>query len=327
MSQSILVAGGAGYIGSHVCKALAAYGHNPVVLDNLSTGRRDFVQWGDLVEASVEDLDVVRATLKKYNIQAVIDLSGSIEVAESVADPLKYYENNFGCKIGFMRVLKEHGIKGFVFSSTAATYGEPESVPILETQKTQPKNPYGWSKLFFEQLLKDFYAAGGPSWAALRYFNACGASPDKEIGEAHDPETHLIPRACLASLGMGEGLKVFGDDYPTPDGTAIRDYVHVMDLASAHVLAVNKLLEGSEPFVCNLGNGKGTSIREIIEGFKRLNLSLPHEFYPRRAGDPARLVADNTNAKTILGWEPKYPNIDDIIQSAYTWHKMQHNKG
>lgn len=326
MAKSILVVGGAGYIGSHVCKALKAAGHNPVVLDNLSTGHRNFVQWGDLVEASVEDLDAVAAALKNYNIEAVIDLSGSIEVGESVADPLKYYENNFGCKISFMRLLKEHGIKAFVFSSTAAVYGEPESVPILETQNTRPKNPYGWSKLFFEQLLKDFHAAGGPAWAALRYFNACGASPDKEIGEAHDPETHLIPRACLASLGSGPGLQVFGDDYPTPDGTAVRDYVHVMDLAQAHVLAVEKLLSGAESFTCNLGNGKGTSIREIISAFEKLDFPLPHEFHPRRAGDPAQLIADNKRALELLGWKPKYPDIEDIILSAYTWHKMQHNK-
>ena len=196
----------------------------------------------------------------------------------------------------------------------------------METQTTKPKNPYGWSKLFFEQLLSDFYASGGPSWAALRYFNACGASPDGEIGEAHDPETHLIPRACLASLCMGPGLQIFGDDYPTPDGTAIRDYVHVMDLASAHVLAVSKLLEGHKPFICNLGNGKGTSIREIVSAFEKLNLPLPYEFNSRRAGDPARLVADNTAAKELLGWTPKYPTIEDIISSAYAWHKKKHNQ-
>jgi UDP-glucose-4-epimerase GalE len=326
MSASILVAGGAGYIGSHVCKALAAHGHRPVVLDNLSTGRRDFVLWGDLVEASVDDADAVSEALKKYAIEAVIDLSGSIEVAESVADPLKYYENNFACKIAFLRALQVHGVRGVVFSSTAAAYGEPESVPIREDQATRPKNPYGWSKLFYEQLLRDFHASGGPSWAALRYFNACGASPDREIGEAHDPETHLIPRACLAALGSGPALQIFGDDYPTPDGTAIRDYVHVMDLASAHVLAVNRLLQGAEPFVCNLGNGRGTSIREIVEGFAALGLALPHEFRSRRAGDPARLVADNSRARELLGWTPRYTDIKDMIGSAHDWHRQRHNQ-
>ncbi|PZP55871.1 MAG: UDP-glucose 4-epimerase GalE [Micavibrio aeruginosavorus] len=326
MAKSILVAGGAGYIGSHVCKALASGGYNPVVLDNFSTGYREFVQWGNLVEGSVDDRDIVAATLKKYDICAVIDLSGSIEVSESITDPLKYYENNFARKIPFLKILKDHGIKAFVFSSTAAAYGEPDSVPIQETQKTQPKNPYGWSKLFFEQMLKDFHAAGGPAWAALRYFNACGASPDKEIGEAHDPETHLIPIACMASLGSGKPLKVFGTDYPTPDGTAIRDYVHVMDLAEAHVLAVNKLLEKPEPFVCNLGNGKGISIRDIIASFERLGFKLPYELHSRREGDPARLIADNSRAKEILGWTPQYSDIDTIILSAYNWHKMRHNQ-
>ncbi len=322
MNKSILVAGGAGYIGSHVCKALAAYGHNPVVLDDVSTGYRDFVKWGELVEASVDDISAVSAALKKYNIEAVIDLSGSIEVGESVSNPLKYYENNFARKISFMRCLKEHGVKAFVYSSTAAAYGDVESALISEDEMTQPKNPYGWSKIFFEQLLKDFYATGGPAFGILRYFNACGASPDGDIGEAHDPETHLIPRACFAALGSEPELKIFGNDYDTPDGTAIRDYIHVMDLSSAHVLAINKLLDNAENFTCNLGNGSGISVKEIINSFERLGSPVPHSFYPRRTGDPARLIADNQKAKSLLGWEPKYTNIDDIISSALKWHKL-----
>ncbi len=321
MDTSILVAGGAGYIGSHVCKALSANGYKPVVLDNLSAGHRDFVKWGDLIEASVDDIDAVSEAIKKYRIKAVIDLSGSIEVGESVSDPLKYYENNVARKIPFMRCLKENGIKSFVFSSTAAVYGGEQTTLISESEDTIPKNPYGRSKLFFEELLKDFYKTGGPAYGVLRYFNACGASLDGDIGEAHDPETHLIPRACLASFGNIPPLQIYGDDYPTPDGTAIRDYVHVMDLASAHVLAVNKLLSGADPFICNLGNSKGISVKEIIASFEKLGHAVPHSFHPRRVGDPARLVADNRKAKELLNWEPQYTNIDDIISSALNWHK------
>ena len=257
MSKSILVAGGAGYIGSHICKALAAANHMPVVLDNLCTGYEDFVRWGPLVKASVSNSEAVRRTVKEYNISAVIDCAGSIEVGESVSHPLKYYDNNFAAKIPFLETLRECGVKAFVFSSTAAVYGEPITPSIEESHPLKPKNPYGWSKLAFEQLLRDFHPAGGPAWMALRYFNAAGASPDGDIGEAHDPESHLIPRACLAALGRLPELEIFGNDYPTPDGTAIRDYIHVTDLASAHVLAVESLLNGRESAAYNLGNGVG----------------------------------------------------------------------
>lgn len=320
MKQAILVVGGAGYIGSHVCKTLEKSGYLPVALDNLSTGHEHFVKFGPLVKASVSDSDIVSATVKNHNIKAVIDLAGSIEVAESVSNPLKYYENNFACKISFLETLHNSGIKAFVFSSTAAVYGEPEIVPIPESHRKNPKNPYGWSKLMFEQLLADYHNTGGAAWMALRYFNAAGASFDGDIGESHEPESHLIPRACFAALGKGQALDVYGNDYPTPDGTAIRDYIHVLDLAAAHVLAVEALLSGKPSAAYNLGNGVGNSINDILAGFARLGHPVPHSFKPRRAGDPARLVADNTAACRDLGFKPQYADIDSIISSAYNWH-------
>lgn len=321
MKHTILVAGGAGYIGSHVCKALAAAGHTPVVLDDLSAGRRDFVQWGPFVQARVSDADVVKHTIAEYGIRAVIDLAGSIEVGESVKNPLKYYDNNASAKVIFLRALHEAGVRAFVFSSTAAVYGEPVQIPIPESHPLAPKNPYGWSKLHFEHILRDFEAAGGPAWMALRYFNAAGASPDGEIGECHEPETHLIPRACLAALGQVPPLEVYGNDYPTPDGTALRDYVHVMDLARAHVLAVEALLRGQPSAAYNLGNGIGTSIGEVLASFEAFGVTVPYAYHPRRAGDPSRLVADSSAVKRDLGWQPQYADVQAIVQSAYGWHK------
>ena len=325
MTDSILVAGGAGYIGSHVCKALEAAGYQPVTLDNLSTGRRDFVKFGPLVVASVADSGIVHDTIMHYGIKAVIDLAGSIEVAESVQDPLKYYENNVAVKIPFLRALHAGGVKAVVFSSTAAVYGEPVSVPIAESHPLLPKNPYGQSKLAYEQLLRDFHLAGGPSWMALRYFNAAGASFDGDIGECHEPESHLIPLACMAQLGVGEILNIYGDDYPTPDKTAVRDYIHVLDLASAHVLAVEALLKDAASGAYNLGNGKGVSIGEVLAAFDRLGLPVPHRFKARRAGDPSQLVANANAAKEALGWSPAYADIEFIIRSAHQWHLSQLN--
>lgn len=321
MAKAILVAGGAGYIGSHVCKALSAAGYLPVTLDNFCTGHRDFVRWGPAVEAAVSDVDAVREAVNRYDIDAVIDLAGSIEVGESVVKPFKYYNNNFAAKIPFLQTLRECDVTAFVFSSTAAVYGEPIAVPIAESHPLLPKNPYGWSKRMFEQLLADFHHSGGPGWMALRYFNAAGASPEGEIGEAHEPETHLIPRACLAALSQVPALDIFGNDYPTEDGTAIRDYIHVMDLASAHVLAVQALLNGASPAAYNLGNGTGTSIGQVMECFKRLKLNVPHRFKPRRPGDPVRLVADASAARSQLGWKPKHADLETIIGSAYRWHE------
>lgn len=323
MGDAILVAGGAGYIGSHVCKALQAAGYMPVTLDTLVTGRRDFVRFGPLAEACVSDAEAVQQAVQQYGIKAVIDLAGSIEVAESVRDPLKYHENNYARKIPFLRALHASGVRAIVFSSTAAVYGEPQATPIPESHPLLPKNPYGQSKLAYEHLLRDFHASGGPAWMALRYFNAAGASPDGDIGESHEPESHLIPLACLAQLGRGPALGVFGNDYPTPDGTAVRDYIHVMDLAQAHVLAVQALLGGKPPGQYNLGNGVGNSIGQVLACFEKLGLPVPHSFKPRRPGDPSSLVADSTAAKAQLGWKPQYAALEDIILSAHRWHAAQ----
>lgn len=323
MTQAVLVAGGAGYIGSHVCKALKLAGYMPITLDNLVTGSRDFVQFGPLVVGCVSDAEIVAKTVMQYDINAVIDLAGSIEVGESVRDPLKYHQNNMAVKIPFLRSLHDAGVKAVVFSSTAAVYGEPQQVPIAETHPLLPKNPYGQSKLAYEHLLRDFHAAGGPAWMALRYFNAAGASFDGEIGESHDPETHLIPLACLAQLGRRGGLSVFGNDYPTPDGTAVRDYIHVMDLAQAHVLAVEALLSGTPSGAYNLGNGIGASIGEVLACFEALGMPVPHDIQGRRAGDPSQLVADASAAKRVLKWTPQYTKLEDIIRSAHAWHAKQ----
>jgi UDP-arabinose 4-epimerase len=322
MTKSILVTGGAGYIGSHVCKALARAGYVPVTLDNIVTGRRDFVRWGPMIKTCVSDVDAVKRAIEYYEIEAVVDLAGSIEVAESVSNPLKYYANNLAVKIPFLQTLRECGVRAFVFSSTAAVYGEPVAVPIQESHPLQPKNTYGVTKLAFERMLQDFHQAGGPAWIALRYFNAAGASPDGDIGEAHDPETHLIPRACMAALGQMPKLEIFGNDYPTPDGTAIRDYVHVLDLAAAHILAVEALLGGATSGAYNLGNGVGNSIGEVLACFTRMGLNVPHTFTARRAGDPVRLVADISAAKEHLGWQPTHNSIESIIHSAYDWHQF-----
>lgn len=326
MSQAILVAGGAGYIGSHVCKALAAAGYVPVVLDDFSAGHREFVKFGPVVEACVSDSVKVKAAIAEHTIVAVIDLAGSIEVSESVRDPLKYYDNNVAKKIPFLRTLVEAGITAFVFSSTAAVYGEPTAIPIPETHATSPTNPYGWSKLMFERLLHGTASVSNLRFMALRYFNAAGASLDGEIGEAHEPETHLIPRACLASLGAVPPLEIFGDDYPTKDGTALRDYIHVMDLADAHVKAVEALLGGASSAAYNLGNGIGTTIGDIITVFEKMGHAVPHSFKPRRTGDPSKLVADSSAAKAAFSWKPQH-DIEAIIRSAYAWHASVIAKG
>jgi UDP-glucose 4-epimerase len=266
-------------------------------------------------------VDVVAKTIEKYHVSAVIDMAGSIEVAESVKNPLKYYDNNFGRKLRFLQCLKQHQVKAVVFSSTAAVYGEPVSVPIREDHPKAPKNPYGWSKLNYEQMLGDFHHSGGPAWMALRYFNAAGASFDGDIGESHEPESHLIPLACYAALGVSPALEIYGNDYPTSDGTAIRDYIHVLDLASAHVLAVRHLLEGGESGAFNLGNGIGTSIGDVMACFEKLGIHVPHRFRARRPGDPARLVANADAARKLLGWKPDYADIQSIVRSAYQWHQ------
>jgi len=323
MTGAVLVAGGAGYIGAHVCKALATAGRLPVVLDDLSTGHADFVRWGPLVRATVADEVAVAGVVRAHGIRTVIDLAARIEVGESVRNPLAFYANNLATKVAFLRALQGAGVRHVVLSSTAAVYGEPESDLIPETHPLRPGNPYGRTKLAYEQLLADVAAAGGPSFMALRYFNAAGADADGEIGEAHDPESHLIARAALAGLGRIPGLEVFGDDWPTPDGTAVRDYVHVSDLAAAHVAAVSALDDGAAGGACNLGSGRGNSVAEVLAAFAEAGMNVPHRFVGRRAGDAARLVADVRRARDWLGWIPGQSNVGTIVRSALAWHRRR----
>jgi UDP-arabinose 4-epimerase len=322
-SDAVLVVGGAGYIGAHVCKALAQVGCRPVVLDNLSAGHADFVRWGPLVRAEITETQAVRTSLAQYDIQTVIDLAAFAEVGESVRDPIKYYANNFAAKIAFLAALRDGGVRRIILSSTCAVYGEPEAIPIAETHPMRPVNPYGRSKLAYEQMLADVAAAGGPRFMALRYFNAAGASADGEIGEAHEPETHLIARAALATLGAAPPLEIFGNDWPTPDGTAIRDYIHVTDLAAAHVAAMRVLQSGAPPAACNLGTGHGTSVAEVLAAFAAAGAPVPHRFVARRPGDASRLVADPSLARQVLGWSTTHSGLANIVGSALAWHRRR----
>jgi len=324
MTEAVLVAGGAGYIGAHVCKALAASGRLPVVIDDLSAGHAGFVRWGPLRQASVADADAVASLLRDHRIRTVIDLAARIEVGESVRDPLAFYANNLAAKLPFLAALRDGGVRHLVLSSTAAVYGEPEADPIPEAHPLRPGNPYGQTKLAYERLLADFAGAGGPSFLALRYFNAAGADADGEIGEAHEPESHLVARAARAALRDLPGLEIYGADWPTPDGTAIRDYVHVTDLADAHVRAVAALETGAASGACNLGSGTGHSVAQVLAAFSAAGAPVPHRFAARRPGDAARLVADITRARATLGWDPRHSDLAIIVRSALAWHRRRH---
>ncbi|HEX6979878.1 MAG TPA: UDP-glucose 4-epimerase GalE [Alphaproteobacteria bacterium] len=321
---SILVTGGAGYIGAHVAKSLSRAGFQPVCLDNLSKGHREAVRWGPLVVGDLCDGDVIERALREHRARAVIHLAGSIEVGESMRDPAHFFHNNFSNSIVLLNAMQRAGVEAIVFSSTAAVYGTPTRVPIPEEHPTNPVNPYGESKLMVERALHWAAQAHGMRWMALRYFNAAGADPDLEIGEAHDPETHLIPRACLAAMGKGPALSLFGTDYPTRDGTAIRDYVHVSDLARAHVLAVTHLLEGGRSAALNLGLGRGHTVAEVIHAVERVSgRSVPRHVAPRRIGDPPALVADPSAAMKVLGWKAEFTELDSIVETAWRWHARQ----
>jgi len=322
--QSILVAGGAGYIGAQTCKALAAAGYQPVTLDNLSTGYRQSVKWGPLHEGDIRDAALVAELIARYRPVGAIHFAASSLVGESAANPLKYYENNVGAAVAFARALIEGGVEAFVFSSTAAVYGAPTVSPIPESHPPLPINPYGASKLAFESALKWFGAAYPFRWTALRYFNAAGADPEGETGESHEPETHLIPNLIKAALGTGPALTVFGEDYPTPDGTPIRDYIHVVDLAEAHVLAIRALIEGGESGIMNVGTGEGVTVKAIIAAAARvLNAEVPYSIGPRRPGDPDALVADATLLRQRLGWQPKHSDIETILRDAALWQRTR----
>lgn len=325
MRKAVLVVGGAGYVGGHACKALAQMGHTPVVLDNLSTGHRDFVRWGPLVEGDIRDPGRVADAIRRYDCAAVLHFAACAYVGESVADPAKYYDNNVSGTLSLLAGMRAAGCDRIVFSSTCAVYGQPATVPISEETRPEPINPYGASKLMVERILRDFERADGLHSVSLRYFNACGADPDGEIGELRDPETHLIPRAMMALRGHIQDFAVFGSDFDTPDGTAIRDYIHVSDLADAHVAALDSLLGGSPGGVFNLGTGRGHSVREVLRAIEcEADEKLPTVTGGRRPGDPAVLVADPARAKAELGFDAGRSNLETIVQTAWSWHKRAH---
>lgn len=320
--MNILVTGGAGYIGSHACKALAGAGHIPVTLDNFCYGHRSAVKWGPLVEGDLADEALLRQTFVDYEIDAVMHFAAYAYVGESMTDPGKYFRNNVINTVRLLDAMVKYGVNRIVFSSTCATYGVPEDVPIDERHPQRPVNPYGESKLFIERALHWYSIAHGIRVAALRYFNAAGADPDTETGEDHTPETHLIPLVIETALGRRSHVDVFGSDYPTPDGTAIRDYIHVADLAAAHVLALEKLQAGTENLFLNLGTGLGYSVKDVISMVEQVSgRHVNTRMAERRAGDPPVLVAAPGMAKQVLGWKPAYSSLQIIIETALRWHE------
>ena len=325
--MTVLVLGGAGYIGSHTALALVRAGCDVVVADNLETGFKAAVPAGArFYKGDIRDMAFVDSLFERERIDGVIHFAANSQVGESMTNPLKYYSNNLGGTRVLLESMVAHGVGKIVFSSTAATYGEPENVPILESDRTEPTNCYGETKLAMEKMMKWTGAAHSLRYVALRYFNACGAQPDGTIGEAHDPETHLVPLILQVPLGKREHISIFGEDYPTPDGTCIRDYIHVCDLAQAHILALNYLSDGGKSDVFNLGNGIGFSVKEVVEEARRVTgHPIPAVAAPRRAGDPARLVASSDKAKEILGWKPEYADLHEIISTAWNWHKAHPN--
>lgn len=318
----ILIVGGAGYIGSHINKKLNKQGYQTVVFDNLSFGHADFIKWGNFHRGDLENIDDIREIFKKYPIEAVMHFAAFTYVGESVENPQKYYLNNLRNTLNLLQVILEENVKYFVFSSTCATYGTPQEIPIPENHPQMPINPYGKAKLMVEQILADYSQAYGLKYASLRYFNAAGADPDAEIGELHEPETHLIPLILDVAAGKRDKVQIYGTDYPTPDGTCIRDYIHVMDLADAHIKALKYLKGGGESDVFNLGNGLGFSVREVIETAKNVTgKEITVEEVERRPGDPPVLVGSSSKAREILGWNPEYPDLSLIIESAWNWHQ------
>jgi UDP-arabinose 4-epimerase len=323
-NPTILVTGGAGFIGSHACKALARAGYTPVAYDNLVYGHREAVRWGPLEVGDIADRDRLDEVIAHCRPEAAIHFAAYAYVGESVQDPAKYYRNNVAGTLTLLEALVRHGVNRIVFSSTCATYGIPERIPIDEAHPQHPINPYGASKLMIERILRDFDTAYGLRSVSLRYFNAAGADPDGEIGENHDPETHLIPLALQAAMGQREALQVFGADYPTPDGSCIRDYVHVTDLAHAHLQALDYLSQGGATTALNLGTGHGHSVFHVIEVARNvLGLDIPAVVANRRAGDPPVLTAVANKAHSVLGWQPRYTDLTVMLQHAWRWHREQ----
>lgn len=319
--MKILITGGAGYIGSHTCKYLKQAGHEVVVFDNLSAGHRDFLRYGLFEYGDVRDPRRLSDVLGKHQPDGVIHFASSIEVGESVTAPGKYYDNNVTGTLNLLRCMVRAGVNKIVMSGTCAVYGLPGQVPIAETCPLAPINPYAFSKMFMERMLEDFRVAHGLSWASLRYFNASGADPEAEIGERHLPESHLIPNVILAALGKAASLRLFGNDYPTPDGTCIRDYIHVQDLASAHLAALERLKPRNEAMIVNLGTGQGYSNLEIIKTVEEITgRTVPVTMAPRRPGDAVELVADSTLARRLLDWRPIHSSLTNIIETAWRWH-------
>ena len=325
--MTILVLGGAGYIGSHTVYALIEKGVDVVVIDNLETGHIEAVhEKARFYKGDIRDRAFVDSVLDKQKIDAVIHFAANSLVGESMVNPLKYYDNNVNGTKVLLQSMVAHGLDKIVFSSTAATYGEPEKVPILETDRTEPTNTYGETKLAMEKMFKWTDRAHGLKYVSLRYFNACGAHVSGKIGEAHSPETHLIPLILQVPLGQREYISIFGDDYDTSDGTCIRDYIHVTDLAQAHILAVDYLMKGNESNIFNLGNGVGFTVKEVIDTARKVTgHEIPARIAERRAGDPARLIASSDKARQVLLWKPEHADLEEIISTAWNWHKNHPN--
>jgi UDP-glucose 4-epimerase len=321
--MAVLVCGGAGYIGSHAVADLLAKGEEVVVVDNLQTGHKHAVLDGAVLHTGdLRDLDFLDTVFSKHEIESIMHFAADSLVGESVIDPLKYYDNNVNGALCLLKMMVKHKVERIVFSSTAATYGEPNSIPIVESDPTIPTNPYGETKLAIEKMLKWAEQAYGIKYTILRYFNVAGAHTVQDIGEDHQPESHLIPIILQVALGQREDIKIFGDDYQTPDGTCIRDYIHVSDLVAAHILAIDKLREAGNSDIFNLGNGNGFSVKEVIDMARKVTgKEIKATLAPRRAGDPAMLVASSEKALAKLGWKPKHDTLEEIIETAWKWHQ------
>ena len=319
--MAILVCGGAGYIGSHMVAELLAQNKEVIILDNFEKGHEDAILGGKIYKGDLRDKNILDKIFTENHVEAVIDFAAYSLVGESMVEPLKYFNNNVSGTISLLEAMKKYGVKYIVFSSTAATYGEPENTPILENDKTIPTNAYGESKLLVEKILKWCDTCYGIKFTVLRYFNAAGAHINGKIGEDHSPETHLIPLILQVALNKRDEIMIFGDDYKTKDGTCVRDYIHVSDLASAHLLALNRLIDGGESRIYNLGNGTGFTVKEVIEVARKVtNHPIPAKIAPRRAGDPAILIASSDKAISELNWKPKFNSLETVIETAWKWH-------
>ena len=320
--NEILVVGGAGYIGSHMCKYLSKNNYLPIVLDNLSLGHREAVKWGPLFEGNLDNQSLLKTIFLQHDIKAVMHFAAFCYVGESVLQPLKYYQNNISSTLGLLEGMKNAGVDKLIFSSTCATYGEPDFLPITEKHPQNPINPYGQSKLMMEKIFADLDKAHGLKTICLRYFNAAGADPDGELGEDHDPETHLLPLVLQTALEQRKELTIFGNDYPTEDGTCVRDYIHITDLAQAHYLSLQHLLQGGQSDQYNLGNGNGYSVLNVLKTAKQVTgKKIPYKFADRRPGDPAVLIGSSKKAALDLGWTPQHADLGVILETAWKWQK------